>query len=325
MSSSAVAAAVCADPVALNLWHPVAAVVETAPGAVHETRLLEEALSYAVTTDGGVHAWRSAPSLAPGTEFDAALVPEPLQAINRFGYLWTSYGSPPDDLFDLPEFHEPDRRNVWGGTIGVHTSAPRAVENFLDMGHFPYVHTGYLGIEPHTEVADYDVDLSPDGSEVVATRCRFFQPMGAVNASGGMMVGYVYRVPHPYCAVLYKSNSVDESRNDAITIFCQPIDEVTIRAHMLLSMLDDASDDRAIKRFQLLIFGQDKPILENQHPRRLPLEPRAETPIRSDKMSIAYRRWLADMGLTYGVTPPEGSRGRVDDGCRDPGPSPTQK
>ena len=304
MSSSAVAASVCTDPVALNLWHPVAAVVDTAPGTVHETRLLEESLSYAVAGDGEVHAWRSAPTLAPGSPFDAGLVTDPLPAISRYGYLWASYGSPAGDLFDLPEFHEPDRRNVCGGTIGVHTSAPRAVENFLDMGHFPYVHTGYLGIEPHTEVADYDVDLSPDGAEVVATRCRFFQPISAVNSSGGMMVDYVYRVPHPYCAVLYKSNPVDESRHDVITIFCQPVDETTIRAHMLMSMLDDENDHRVIKWFQLLIFGQDKPILESQHPRRLPLEPRAETPIRSDKMSIAYRRWLADMGLTYGVIPP---------------------
>lgn len=33
----------------------------------------------------------------------------------------------------------------------------------------------------------------------------------------------------------------------------------------------------------------------------LPLDPRAETPIRSDRSSIAYRRWLSDLGVTYGV------------------------
>ena len=47
------------------------------------------------------------------------------------------------------------------------------------MGHFPYVHPGYLGIEPHTEVKEYDVDLARDGREIVATRCEFFQPLGA--------------------------------------------------------------------------------------------------------------------------------------------------
>ncbi len=39
----------------------------------------------------------------------------------------------------------------------MNVSAPRAVENFLDMGNFPFVHDGLLGSEPRTEVADYKV------------------------------------------------------------------------------------------------------------------------------------------------------------------------
>ena len=41
--------------------------------------------------------------------------------------------------------------------------------------------------------------------------------------------------------------------------------------------------------------------LENQFPKKLPLDSRAETPIRADKSAIAYRRWLSQKGLTYGV------------------------
>ena len=297
------AVAKCTDQVALDLWHPVGAVVELAPGTVNETRLLEEPVSYGVCADGGIHAWRSTAGLPAGSRFAATDLDEPLPVIDSLGYLWTSLGSPEAGLFDLPEFHEPDRHNVWAGSIGVHTSAPRAVENFLDMGHFPYVHSGYLGIEPLTEVKEYAVDLVEDGREIIATECEFFQPISAANAEGGLLTEYVYRVPHPYCAILYKSNPIDESRMDAITIFCQPMDEETTRAHMLLSMLDDENDDRSIKRFQLLIFGQDKPILENQRPKRLPLGSRIETPVRSDKTSITYRRWLSDMGLSYCVIP----------------------
>jgi len=60
---------------------------------------------------------------------------------------------------------------------------------------------------------------------------------------------------------------------------------------------------QAIRTFQQTIFGQDKPILENQVPSKLPLDPRAETPIRADKSAITYRRWLSRMGITYGVIP----------------------
>ena len=41
-------------------------------------------------------------------------------------------------------------------------------------------------------------------------------------------------------------------------------------------------DAEALRWFQQLIFGQDKPILENQIPKRLPLDPRAEIPARCD-------------------------------------------
>ena len=34
------AASKCTDPVVLNLWHPVGAVVELVPGAANETQLL---------------------------------------------------------------------------------------------------------------------------------------------------------------------------------------------------------------------------------------------------------------------------------------------
>ena len=163
--------------------------------------------------------------------------------------------------------------------------------------------TDILGAEPHTEVKEYDVDISVERDEILATRCRFFQPMASTASSGGADVDYIYRVPHPFCSVLYKSSPVDENRLDVIAIFVQPIDEENVRAHMMLCVLDEDNEDKIIKRFQQTIFGQDKPILENQYPKRLPLDPRAETPIRADKSSIAYRRWLRDKGLTYGVIP----------------------
>lgn len=38
------------DPVVLNLWRPLAAIAETAPGRDHTTTLLEEQIAYALTT-----------------------------------------------------------------------------------------------------------------------------------------------------------------------------------------------------------------------------------------------------------------------------------
>jgi phenylpropionate dioxygenase-like ring-hydroxylating dioxygenase large terminal subunit len=293
----------CSDPVILNLWHPLAAVSETPIATVMDTILLEERVSYAVGPGGMVASWRSRADLPAGTSIDPCSVQEHLPARSAYGYVWTSFGDAPAELFPIPEFDEPDRRKLNAATMGVNVSAPRAIENFLDMGHFPYVHTDILGAEPHTEVKEYDVEISAERDEILATRCRFFQPMASSASTEGADVDYIYRVPHPYCSVLYKSSPVDDRRLDVIAIFLQPMDQEHVRAHMMLCVLDEDNEDKIIKRFQQTIFGQDKPILENQFPKRLPLDPRAETPIRADKSAIAYRRWLTQKGVTYGVIP----------------------
>ena len=293
----------CSDPVVLNLWHAIAAIEETPVDAVCETVLLEERVSYTIGRGGNPAAWRSRPDQAAGDRVDAASTRPELPARIAYGYIWVSLGEPAVDIFPIPEFAESDRRRFNAATIGVHCSAPRAIENFLDMAHFPYVHTDILGAEPHTEVKEYDVEVSVDRDEVVATRCRFFQPKAAAASDDAAEVDYIYRVPHPFCSILYKSSPVDAARLDVIALFVQPVDQERIRAHMMLCLLDETSDDKAIRRFQQTIFGQDKPILENQFPKRLPLDPRAETPIRADKSAIAYRRWLSQKGITYGVVP----------------------
>jgi phenylpropionate dioxygenase-like ring-hydroxylating dioxygenase large terminal subunit len=294
----------CTDPVALDQWYPLGAVAEVRPGVTYQTMLLGEPLRYGIDDGSQAVAW---PAAALASAAGAPLpgdVPGGLAAIVGHGYVWASLGSPPA-LFPIAEMHEPDRRVFNAGTIGIATSAPRAVENFLDMGHFPFVHTGVLGAEPHTEVLDYTVEVV-DG-EVLATGCRFPQPKAAAGADAGMVTEYVYRVPHPFCAILYKSCPFDETRLDVIGLFVQPLDEVNVRANMLLCLIDPVSTDAEIRRFQLGIFSQDKPILENQVPKLLPLSPSAETPIRADRSAIVYRRWLSEMGLTYGVIPAAGA------------------
>ena len=139
--------------------------------------------------------------------------------------------------------------------------------------------------------------------EVIATECQFYQPRAAVGSSGGAKTEYVYRVPHPFCAILYKTSPFDAVRMDIVALFVQPVGEEEIIGHTMMSIIDDRSTATEVRHFQLTIFGQDKPILENQRPRKLPLDPRAETPIRADKSSIMYRRWLTSKGVAYGVIP----------------------
>lgn len=296
----------CADSVILDQWHPLSSIDEIITGRVHNTVLLEHPVSYAQDIDGNLHVWHRCETLPIHARFDANKIPDPLPIKLAHGFLWTCLGAAPDNIFAVPELEEPDRQNVPTGVFGVNTSPGRAIENFLDMGHFPFVHTGILGEEPHTEVKEYDVELSESRDEILATRCRFYQPKAALASEGGADVDYVYRVPHINCALLYKSSPSAQDRMDVIYMFLQPMDREWTRAHTGMCVIDEDNSYEAIRYFQQVIFGQDKPILENQFPKQLPLDTRAETPIRADKSAIAYRRWLTKKGLTYGVIPAAG-------------------
>ncbi|PHR85902.1 MAG: (2Fe-2S)-binding protein [Blastopirellula sp.] len=285
-------------PIAYNTWHVISATDDLVPGKVEQTYLLGEPLQFVIDDTGKPTVWRVGPQAEPKNA--RAYVNTQL----RYGYIWCVLGEPTKGIFEIPEYSEPDRRIMNALSVGINTSPPRAVENFLDMAHFPFVHDGILGEEPHTEVVEYQVDYNEEAGEIWATDCKFYQPKAAMASTEGVMADYIYRVPHPFCAVLYKSSPEDLERMDVISVFVTPLDEEHIKAHLAICILDTTTEfDKDIRLFQQTILGQDKPILENQMPRKLPLDVRAETPIRADKSSIIYRRYLRDIGLRFGTIP----------------------
>jgi phenylpropionate dioxygenase-like ring-hydroxylating dioxygenase large terminal subunit len=275
------------DQAALDQWYCIEQLQEVAVGRT-TNRLLGTDLAVVRTGDDDITV------TIAGSE---ALLP----TRQRYGCLWTTLGTPATDLLPVPEADETDRRVIVCGAISVKTSGLRIVENFLDMAHFPFVHTDILGAEPHTEVMQYTTEIRRDVDEVWATNCQFFQPQAALSATGGIMTQYMYRVANPFATILYKTCPNAANRWDVICLFVQPLDPDRCRAHPIMFLIDDTSALTDLIHFQQLIFLQDRIILENQRPALLPLEPRAETPTRADATSIAYRRWLKEKGVTYGA------------------------
>ena len=276
-----------ADIAALDQWYCIEQLQEIAVGRT-TNRLLGTDLAVVRTGDDDITV-------------TIAGLERPVPTRQRYGCLWTTLGTPATDLLPVPEADETDRRVIVCGAISVKTSGLRIVENFLDMAHFPFVHTDILGAEPHTEVMQYTTEIRRDVDEVWATNCQFFQPQAALSATGGIMTQYMYRVANPFATILYKTCPNAANRWDVICLFVQPLDPDRCRAHPIMFLIDDTSALTDLIHFQQLIFLQDRIILENQRPALLPLEPRAEIPTRADATSIAYRRWLKEKGVTYGA------------------------
>ncbi len=189
-------------------------------------------------------------------------------------------------------------RKLLVGPYDVATSAPRIVENFLDMAHFGFVHDGVLGDLAHTELPAHDVHAEAAGLR--ATRCMAWQPRSHSAATEGAWVEYEYAVPAPYTAVLSKAAALPGAQRDTIALFVCPSEPERSRVWFRLALGDFASSDAELRAFQDLIFNQDRPVLESQTPKRLPISG-GEVHSAADRTSAAYRRWLLELKIGFGV------------------------
>ncbi|MBT3788049.1 MAG: aromatic ring-hydroxylating dioxygenase subunit alpha [Alphaproteobacteria bacterium] len=280
------------DAFALNEWLVIGRLEDATHDKPRVTRLLGQDIRAERTADGAIGVWET--DLA-GNKGRALPVQE------RYGHIFVTLGDTPRDLLEMPEFEEEGRRLVTIGYVRVKTSPLRVVENFLDLGHFPYVHTNYLGAEPQTEVANYKAEIREDVDEVWATDCSFFQQKAAKSATDGQQSEYEYRVTSPFITVLYKTCPIKPGAWDLVGLFVQPLDEDLCEAHSFVLPFDEENTDVELRHFQQTIFLQDRPILENQLPALLPLTPGTEMPARADATSMTYRRWLKKKNITFGV------------------------
>ena len=228
-------------------------------------------------------------------------------ACEAHGLVWVRLDAPAEGEGDAVPAFAPEEdtrlRKLNCGPYDVETSAPRLVENFLDMSHFGFVHEGWLGARDMTAIDDYRVEATPRG--LMATGCKAWQPQSTINSTAPAQVEYTYEVTAPYAAVLTKipeaaSVGIDDYR-ESIALYICPIDAERSRVWFRLATADFERDDAALRAFQDTIFLQDKPVLESQRPKCLPLDLRAELHTVADKASSLYRRHLKMRGITFGV------------------------
>jgi phenylpropionate dioxygenase-like ring-hydroxylating dioxygenase large terminal subunit len=319
-------------------WHPVAA-LSALGGAPLPVRLLEEDLVLWRDGAGALHAW---PDRCPhrgaklslgrvcgdrlecayhGWQFDAqgqcvqvpalpGFVPPASHRVAHYevqaayGLAWVRLAGSRDVLPVFAAEEDARLRKLNCGPYEVATSAPRVVENFLDLSHFAFVHEGWLGARGAAAIDDYLVEETPTGLR--ATQCKAWQPQSNLHSTAPAQVEYSYEVIDPYAAVLTKipeagSVAVPDWR-ESIALFICPLEPERSLVWFRLAVADFASDDDKLRAFQDTIFRQDQPVLESQSPKRLPLDPRSELHSAADRASSAYRRYLSRMAITFGVT-----------------------
>lgn len=317
------------DPILVNDWHPVAEITDLEQQNPLQARLLGEDL-VVWRSEAGIHVWldlciHRGTRLSLGRLKDDCLAcpyhgweydhsgqcvhipahpeqtpPTKAQAQTfrsqvRYGLIWVSLGEPEKDIPVFEEWADPGFRNIPSGPYDFKAAAPRAIENFLDVAHFPFVHAGSLGDPAHATISDYEAQIKPDG--IVSEGIEVWQP----NPDGtgqGRLVTYTYKVLRPLTAYFVKEHA---QRFAAMYPVC-PIDETRSKGWVLMAMnYGFDTPEHELIDFQDRVTGEDIPIVESQRPELLPLDLQEELHLRSDRTAIAYRTWLRSLGLTFGT------------------------
>jgi phenylpropionate dioxygenase-like ring-hydroxylating dioxygenase large terminal subunit len=319
------------DPVLVNDWHVVARTSELAPDTAKPARLLGVDL-VVWRTGESIQVWEDlcvhrGAKLSGGRVRDGCIqcpyhgwtydvsgecVRIPAHPAQKppgrahtnvrpvrvaYDLVWTCLGEPSGDIPPYPEWGDPTYRSIPSGPYAFKALGPRVIENFLDVGHFPFVHAGYLGDPGHTEIDEYEAEITKDG--VIARDIPIWQP-DPDGTGRAAKVAYTYAALKPLTARFTKAQG--DQRFCMIDIVT-PVDAGNSLAWAIMSMnyAFDASAER-IRLFQDVVTAQDLPIVESQRPEMLPLDLQAELHLRSDRTAIAYRKWLRQLGLKYGTS-----------------------
>jgi phenylpropionate dioxygenase-like ring-hydroxylating dioxygenase large terminal subunit len=215
-------------------------------------------------------------------------------ATERYGFVWVSIGEPASDVPRLPKWDDVAYRKVHAGPYVYAANALRCMDNFMDASHFPHVHAGINGRadEPDTTITYTVADL---GSELQTTQFTVVQPFA--DARGiPLAVNYHYYCLSP--TVAYSDKQTGPEEHWFTWAALTPVDE----GHAIFWLVvcfnyDRDMPEQKIHDRQAIVFGeQDRWIVEAQRPVRMPLDINAEMHVASDRLGVAYRRWIRALG-----------------------------
>ena len=318
------------DPILVNDWHAVASSAQLKTDAPMAVRLLEQDVVLWRNQDGA-HAWQDL-CVHRGSKLSAGRIcgerlacpyhgwqydssgrcvhipahpnrPAPLRARTTvypvkeaYDLVWISLGRPTRDIPAFPEWDDSAYRKIAAGPYLYRANGPRVIENFLDVGHFPFVHAGYLGDAARAEIGDYEVDVFPDC--LVAKDIPVWQP-DPDGTGRAAEVRYTFHVPRPLTASFMKT-----SGENRFAMFSTVTPVAQRESQIWLIMAMNYGHDvpvEEIREFQDVVTAQDVSVVEAQRPELLPLDLQAELHLTSDRAAIAYRQWLKKIGLQYGT------------------------
>jgi phenylpropionate dioxygenase-like ring-hydroxylating dioxygenase large terminal subunit len=333
----------CQDSVLINDWHVAAAATDVVPGKLLPLTLLKRDLVAWRDVKGEAHIWddlcvhrgsrlskgfiQNDRVVCPyhGWNYDGSaqcvLMPAAPQdrpprkaraiahhVIEKYGLVWVCIGTPERNVVRFSEWDDNTYKKVVCGPYRF-KAGYRAVENFFDPTHFPFVHAGVNGVfEAPDPIPPYDVFETEEG--LATSEIQVTQPFGDPR-NMPVTAYYTYRCLRPLIAYFRKrvviSNpetpSADRPDEFFNTLFtAQAVNPTESIVRIVCAMnVTPAPTDEQVRRRQDLVYAQDAAIVDIQRPECIPLDLRAELHHHADLLSVRYRQWMKNMGVTFGT------------------------
>jgi len=241
------------------------------------------------------------PSLGPDASIPPkAVVRRAAGVAERYGLIWLSPEPPLFDLPDVPEWDDPAFVRAMNAPRLTTVSAGQLVDNFLDATHLRTVHAGTFGVDdggylpPADVVRDgwrahttFDVQYRNVDDPLVATGAHpLVQPQRLYKEIAGPTSALV-RLYHPLT-----------DRTVTFLFACSPQRLGSTRIFKLMARDDVTEPDSQLPEmldFEDRVLDEDLAVLEPYREMTLRTDPRDEVSVRSDRLSVAYRRMLGDL------------------------------
>lgn len=215
----------------------------------------------------------------------------------RYGLVWVCLGEPTSEIPDIPQEADSKFRRINNPVDHWKVSATRMTDNFLDIAHFPYVHTGTFGNSQRMGVEKIDLEDLPNGFHGYEYSVVAENPPSA-GLSSGQSTGDVSRtMTTGFCLPFAVRSTIkyDTGLEHIILLVSTPMDDLNSYFTFVIWRNDDfsvSSEDTVL--FDRSIGEEDRVMLE-KIPGVLPFEYGALANSQADKPSTAWRLKLTQL------------------------------
>jgi phenylpropionate dioxygenase-like ring-hydroxylating dioxygenase large terminal subunit len=266
------------------------------------------------------HGWQfdtvGACTKIPQNDDDKPIPPRaralPVLADERYGLVWICPGMPRADIPTLPECEDEDYTVIHEMMETWEASAPRVIDNALDVSHLSFVHRNSIGDAQNPKLHGLAVERTETGLTMTVSYLSRVTEQQKLNT--GITDDFTTRTTYAELVQPFVFRGVLEYENGLKHVLfktCTPVDDTHTLFCQFVARNDhpDEAKRAGIIAVDAQVQKEDRDLLEGVRP-DFPLSMQTEMHVRTDRMTVEYRRILAELASESSTVRPDSAWAR---------------